>query len=325
MSLAEILAVAPALPSTLALRPHRFVLPGIRRAAIALGSALCRFRIAFRLPFLLTSLALLSGAGCDDLSVRDNPPAPLVLHVPDIGQGHCVFLESRGRWAAIDAGPPGQTGLASWMRSHLPEEASLEALVLTHGDLDHVGGLDSILAHVRVRQILHASGMEDGTQLDRVCAQATLGCRAVVSGDSITALPGILWTVLAPGPDDSGDVNSRSLVSLLRTPAGAGLYLDPGDIDSLGEARLRSRWEQDLHASVLRLPHHGSRGGSSLSFLGAVAPRMALVQAGKENTYGHPHESVVARLLALGIPLVDTRQIGSFRIEVGTHPRLIPQ
>lgn len=295
----------------------------LRISLASLRFCLDRTRATLRLLRSVSAIAVLAVAGCEGLSGPGGAPPLLVLHVPDIGQGHCVFIEAAGRWTAIDAGPPGESGLGPWLRSHLPENAALEALVLTHGDIDHAGGLDTLLAHVRVRRIVHAAGIARSPLLERACRQAASGCHAVLAGDTIAALPGIRWAVMAPAAEDSGDDNSRSLVSLLGGLEGAGLYLDPGDIDSLGEARLRARWGHGLRASILRLPHHGSRGGSTLPFLGAVAPRVALVQAGRENSYGHPHPTVLDRLLALGIPVFDTRQIGGFRIEAGSEPRMV--
>ncbi|MEU4811706.1 ComEC/Rec2 family competence protein [Nocardia fluminea] len=112
--------------------------------------------------------------------------------------------------------------------------------------------------------------------------------------------------VLAPSRDvptslAADEANDRSLVLRARTPAGTILFT--GDIES--EAQVRMMRGADVRADILKVPHHGSRT-TTTEFLRAVAPRLALVSAGSDNTFGHPHPTVTTALAALGATVART-------------------
>jgi competence protein ComEC len=103
--------------------------------------------------------------------------------------------------------------------------------------------------------------------------------------------------VLAPCPafDEGWGPNDNSFV--LKARHGATSFLFTGDIEREAEAALVAR-QLDLHADVLKVPHHGSRSSSTDAFLRAVHPAWAVISAGRGNRFGHPHAEVEARLRA---------------------------
>jgi competence protein ComEC len=97
---------------------------------------------------------------------------------------------------------------------------------------------------------------------------------------------------------------------------GGWRVLVPGDIEARGERTLLASGV-NLHADVLVLPHHGSRTSSTLAFIEAVSPGIAVVSAGRDNQFGHPHPEVVARYSSAGAHVLSTADLGTITLELG--------
>lgn len=264
---------------------------------------------ALLLSLLLTGCALESG---------DPPASRAEVILPDVGQGHAAVVALDGKCVLIDAGPPDANPV--WI-SRLPC-FTLEAVLVTHWDLDHRGGLDSVFSRFAVGTLLYGHLPEEDSvkaRLDGFCRLAARGCSRVASGQNLSILPGVAWTALSTGPDSLPDGNETSVVSRLSDPSGS--LLVAGDLDSLGEQSLAATQGSALHADILLLSHHGSAGSNSLAWLGAVRPRLAVAQAGKGNRYGHPAAAVLSRLLALGIPAWNTADLGGVRMRLDGSER----
>lgn len=223
-------------------------------------------------------------------------PATLLL-VPYVGQGHGVAIVQGHRALVFDAGPPDQGGLRQALRQAGVD--TIEGLFITHPDLDHWGGLDSLLRNFPVRTLVH--GQIDPDRLSRTfgaaCRQVLSGCQATCSGQSMVFSEGLEVDVLWP---DSGAIfeepNDGSLV--LRTHRGDhGLLLVSGDLDTLHEILVAPAIGP---VDVLQLGHHGSKSSGHLRFLGAASPKWIAVQAGIDNDYGHPTPDALARARAVG-------------------------
>lgn len=121
---------------------------------------------------------------------------------------------------------------------------------------------------------------------------------------------GVELAVLAPGPGAPtspgvDEANDRSLVVMARTPVGSVLFT--GDIEAGAQAEVMRR--HDVRADILKVPHHGSRT-TAPEFFRAVRPRLALISSGVDNTFGHPHPTVLATLAGLGSTVVRTDRDG---------------
>jgi competence protein ComEC len=191
--------------------------------------------------------------------------------------------------------------------------------VLTHGDRDHCRGLYELAGYLAVGEVWLAP------------AAARSAC-----GRSLLALPGIhlrpLWAgevavwrgwrfaVLNPLAGERGG-NERSLV-LRGESRGRSLMLT-GDIGHRTEFRILQRAAPgQLRSDLLKVAHHGSAGSSSLSFLQAVDPVLALASAGRGNPFGHPARRVVERFADLGIPLLRTDLTGQVEVAWSSGGRL---
>lgn len=248
----------------------------------------------------------------------------LKVYYLQIGQGDAALIESpTGRQVLIDGGPPGN--ILSELREVMPfYDRSIDVVIATHPDQDHVGGLRDVLAHYSVGLFIE-SGAPSKTKTYTALLQAvrdkkipdvvaSRGMKLFLGGD-------VLLSILFPDYDVSAvkDTNEASIVAKLLY--GATSYLFTGDSPIKIENRLltinATTAELRLKSDVLKLGHHGSRTSSSEAYLEAVAPTRAIISVGKANRYGHPHEEVMERLQALGIPWYRTDEDG--RIELRSN------
>lgn len=248
--------------------------------------------------------------GCR-LTSPESSCAPPHLLVPDVGQGHGVAIVQGDRAVVVDAGPAEQRALDSALRSDGVRE--IELLVLTHPDLDHSGGLDSL--RIPVRRILHgAMNPSDSLRVLSRCLGLPGGCVHAVAPDSFPVLDDLELRVIGPfEPTPHDETNANSLVVEFRQN-GRGLFLASGDLDTTGELQLLARLEA---VEVVQLGHHGSASSSHLRWLGAMMPRLVVVQAGLHNVYGHPTDAALNRARATGSELL--RPVGT-ELRVGFRP-----
>lgn len=266
---------------------------------------------------LLSSLlaVLLSGCHVAATSIPSAPPARLL--VPHVGQGAAAMVVLPSSVVAFDAGPDSSTALDALL--DLEGLPAIDLLVVSHWDLDHVGGLDRLVARGRVRGILHGSEPAEPWMIARKrawCSAIPLGCR---TSAPTAALTDGFRLELHLGDTSAPDDNQRGLATRLVDRVGRGLLLAPGDLDTTGETRLLASGS-DLRARVLLVGHHGSRSSSSLPFLGAVRATTALVQAGAGNRYGHPHREALERLRHLVEDLRWVQPQTTERLDLGTDP-----
>ena len=194
----------------------------------------------------------------------------------DVGQGQAVLVRDGGAAVLVDAGPPDGSALRALARAGVA--SGLDAIVITHDDADHAGGLRELQRRLRVGAVIGAGGQPFGIG-DRI----RLGSR--------TTIEAISPPEATAGPAHRGD-NNRSLVLLVRV--GSVRILLPADIEAPAERWLAASG-LDLRADALLLPHHGSRSSSSPEFAAAVRPLVAIASAGAGNRHGHPHPEALAR------------------------------
>jgi ComEC/Rec2-related protein len=216
----------------------------------------------------------------------------------DVGQGDCALVEQPdGRRWLIDAGPPPGDAVVRYLRRRGIRH--LDVVVASHGHPDHTGGLAPVL---------------DGIDVDELWLPGTEGLDALLR---LAAARGVRVRLRPPAslhPDvhfRGEGLNDRSLVLPL---AGA---LFPGDVEAEGEAALLPR----VHPiQLLKVPHHGSRTSSSPTLLDALLPEIAVVQAGRNNRFKHPHAEVLERYVERGIALYRTDRDGTIEVTLGADP-----
>jgi len=197
----------------------------------------------------------------------------------------------------------------------------LDAVVLTHPDLDHCGGLADIASYLRIGVLWTIHDWPRSPCWRELQLDEWLEKRWIHAGDILRAGRWRLAVLAPPGDEKRGD-NDRSVV--IQARAGGHRILLTGDIERGGEAALLRRWPQRVLASeVLKVAHHGSRTSSSAPFLAAVKPRLALISSGRFNPYHHPSASVLRRLARSGTRILRTDRMGMVRLRFASGGRIL--
>lgn len=240
----------------------------------------------------------------------------LTIWFLDVGQGDAIVLRARdGTAALVDAGRDESSAL------RMLEQLGIDRLafvVATHADADHIGGMTEVLRELPVGTFV-TGGSTSGSAVfaDLLGALAAGNAETVTlrRGDALRfGNPPIRVAVLHPTAafiSEDLSRNDASLVLRVETPEGASALLT-GDAEELAENDLL-RAELPLAAQLLKAGHHGSRSSTTAPFLDAVAPRIAIISAGRGNSYGHPAPRVLADLAARNIAVWRTDQQGTIR------------
>lgn len=251
------------------------------------------------------------------------------LHVYflDVGQGDAIFIKTpAGRQILVDGGPDGTVlrRLGEVMPFY---DRSIDLVVLTHPDADHLTGLNSVLARYEVASILE-TGMACSTSLclaweenkEREGAEV----QAAFFGQQIEAGDGVNLMVLYPFGDSSGKnlskKNNGSIV--LKLTYGSQSVLLTGDIEKQTENKLVLSGI-DLDSDFLKVAHHGSKTSTIEEFLKAVSPLTAFIQVGEKNRYGHPVPEVLERLENSGVKYYRTDTEGTIELVLDGESYLI--
>jgi competence protein ComEC len=244
----------------------------------------------------------------------------LHLTVLDVGQGDALVVRSPGGHSfVVDAGgsPRGRFDLGERVVGPFLWATGVrrvDTVVVTHAHPDHAGGAPFLLRAFGVREIWEGPAAPTDAAyriLDEAIHRSRVGRRTVVRG-VVADWDGVSVEVLGPPsprrPPRSVR-NDDSVVLALRF--GDVRFLLTGDIESAGEAELLRSGRAALAAAVLKAPHHGSRSSSSVEFVAAVGPIVAVVSAGDRNPFGHPHPDVVRRYREAGALVLRTDRDGT--------------
>ena len=226
----------------------------------------------------------------------------------DVGQGNAVLVRTAHHSLLFDAGPrfgsESDSGERVWLPLLQRMGERLDMLILSHSDADHTGG--AIAIHKSQSQAKVLSSVTTNHWLGHTlpitrCEAGQTWQWDQVTFDIIHPLAGDYDKLLMP--------NARSCV--LRIRAQGQTVLLTADIEVLQEKALVERMADGLRADVLLVPHHGSKTSSTYLFLDAVQPRIAWVQAGYRNRYGHPAPEVMQRYADKGIHVWDSPHCGA--------------
>jgi competence protein ComEC len=244
------------------------------------------------------------------------PPAPAPgaawITILDVGQGLSVLVRTANRALLYDAGPAFGPESDSGSRIVVPALRgagleSLDTLVITHEDSDHLGGALSVLENLPVDTLV--SSLNASHPLNALAPSR----RRCASGQQ-WSWDGVRFEILHPAPD-AVPARRNDLSCVLRVSAGGRSLLLTGDIERASELQLLTN-HSALRSEILLVPHHGSRTSSSAPFIGAVDPRLALVPVGYRNRFGHPARDVLERYRGAGAELLRTDMDGAITLRV---------
>jgi len=240
----------------------------------------------------------------------------VAVHFIDKGQADAVLIQTDDGFMLIDAARntlANRRDLVGYLRQAGVTE--LRYVVATHPHADHIGGFPAVLDEFAVAGVttMIMPNVSHTTAAYRNMISAIernqVRVQAPISGESFS-LGSAEFTILAPNGSGFADLNDYSVA--MRMLVGEISFIFAGDATRLSELQMISAGHY-LNSTVLMLPHHGSRTSSSAEFLNIVSPTYAVISVGAGNSYGHPHQVVMDRL----IQRVDEQNI--FRTDQDGH------
>jgi len=232
----------------------------------------------------------------------------IIVAFLDVGQGDSILIWSRDNAVLIDGGEAreGNTVLGYLRRAGITR---LDYVIATHPHSDHIGGLVAMLSRMEIGQVLMPDVVHTTATFENFLAVIEnngISTAAPEEGEWIQA--GIIRLhVLAPLPGHR-NLNDASIV--VRLVYGGTSFLFTGDAEAASERTMMASG-RELGSDVLKIGHHGSQTSTTEGFLDAVAPMAAVIQVGRGNRFGHPHPDVMARLMARGIMVYRTDEMGT--------------
>lgn len=246
----------------------------------------------------------------------------LTVSFLDVGQGDAIFIDApSGRQVLIDGGPDSSV-LRELPRVMPWYDRSIDVLVATHPDADHIGGLIGTLERYRVATVLRSSVRGETTLSATFDTQVRAEGASVVfakRGDVVELGDGARLEILFPDRPVTGlETNVGCIVA--RVVYGTTAFMLPCDSTSAVETYLARLDGARLKSDVLKAAHHGSKTSSAPVFVGYVAPAYAVYSRGCDNSYGHPHVQTVKTFARFEVPTLDTCEEGTVTfVSDGTH------
>jgi competence protein ComEC len=300
--------VASRMPGAQASVPVVVVAAACLIAMVAIASRRARPLIAVVLAAALAVAVVLprSQAGAA------TPPAGLRVTFLDVGQGDATLIQRRGAAILFDTGPPDGPIVA---RLHRAGVRRLDLLAVTHAQDDHDGGAAAVLRAMPVGIVLDGrDGVRDGAGARMAAEARRRRIRLVVPRAGQTLQVGgvtirVLWPQAAPALREPGeDPNQRAIVAEAKADSVRILLTADAESDVLGRLDLES-------VDVLKVSHHGSADPGLPALLERLHPRLAAIEVGRNNRYGHPAASTVRALASAGAAVVRTDRDGSIRVQ----------
>ena len=240
----------------------------------------------------------------------------LVVSFLDIGQGDAIYIKApNGVDMLIDGGKKDSDILTELGRVMSVTDKEIDIVLATHPDADHIGGLTKVLENYNVKHIVTNGRSKDtgvfkllNDDIKNENASTTIaerGQRIILDKDKNIYFD-IYWPIKIYQSDDTNDLSI-----LGKLVYGESEFLLTGDAGKEIENQIIKWCKLCLDSDVLKLGHHGSRTSTSRTFLDNVAPDYAIVSAGANNSYGHPHKEIVDLVQMQNINILETSKEGT--------------
>lgn len=232
----------------------------------------------------------------------------------DIGQGDAILIETPyDQNILIDGGP--DNSVIYGLSRNLPFfERTIDLMILTHPDADHVTGLVEVLRRYEVKKVLYTGVVHNSSNYRAFLSEIEAeGAEVGIVGEAYDLSLGedLVLKILYPDFSANGlefdDVNDTSIVAELSY--GEIDFMLTGDASIEVEEKLIDK-EIDLEAEVLKAGHHGSKTSTSLEFVEVVSPQYGIISAGADNSFGHPNLRVIKNLEKRDVEILETAEMG---------------
>lgn len=243
----------------------------------------------------------------------------LKVYFLDVGQGDSIFIETPQLHQILIDGGPDSTVLEKLQKLMPLADRTIDLVILTHPEKDHMQGLIEVLQRYKVNYILWTGVVRDTPEYQKwvevLMEEQEQGAKIIIVKSGQTVKAGkVKIDILYPFENLAGkelkDSNDSSIVS--RLVFDENKFLFTGDISSKAEKNIVSQ-EVNLQSDVLKVSHHGSKYSTSDLFLENVNPEIAVISVGK-NSYGHPTPETLQRLENFGIKVLRTDLDGDIKI-----------
>jgi len=243
-----------------------------------------------------------------------------VLYVAflDVGQGDAIYVEApNGQQVLIDAGRG--SSITRALGEVMPFwDRSIDIVLATHPDADHIGGMPDVLRRFAVDRYIESNIESDNSIDDEVrilVQEKNIEHVYAMRGQIIQLDESVILEILYPDRDvsDESDINDASVV--VRLVHGESEFLFTGDASKSVEQYLVWFDSSSVEADVLKVGHHGSRTSTDDSFVSFVNPTYAIISAGDDNRYGHPHQEVIETLQRFDTTILTTYEEGTIVFE----------
>ncbi|MBI2625337.1 MAG: MBL fold metallo-hydrolase [Candidatus Nealsonbacteria bacterium] len=248
---------------------------------------------------------------------------PQLLEVTffDVGQGDAIFIETPERWQTLIDGGPTSAVLEKLGKEMPFWDRTIDLVILSHPEHDHVAGLIEVLKRYEVKNVLWTGVVRDTEEYKEWVKVLNKENAKIIIAQAGQKIDVCHCEVLHPFESLEGqefkDSNNTSVI--IKLVFGETSFLFTGDAYKSIERQLLGRakqqpsqtWQQ-LDSDVLKVGHHGSKTSTAPEFIGAVSPEVAVISVGKDNKYGHPHQETLETLS--GIEILRTDQDGDIKI-----------
>ena len=258
------------------------------------------------------------------------------IHTIDVGQGDCFLIRLPGdKTMLLDCGDSyASEKVVSYINQYLSHEklSKIDYFVLTHPDFDHIGGGKAIVNNFIIKNIYRpkyyseyekdkglntlAYNISDSSTYNYIIKTAYQKEINMFFSEKDLTISGDGFNVkfLSPKEDSYSNSNDYSAVLMISCQGQKALFM--GDASAEIESTLISDYNDDLHADILKIAHHGSKSSTTGEFLEKVNPAYAIISVDMNNSYGLPSLSVLNRLNERGIKTISTASVGNFAISV---------
>ena len=248
------------------------------------------------------------------------PYGELQVTMLDVGQGDCIFIQGpKGQKYLIDGGSSDVKDVGKYrIEPYLKCQGagSIDYVFVSHGDGDHISGIQELIARqrmgVKIKNLVLPANYQSSEELIMLAKQAKSNGISVVVIQEGQCMREKKLQIRCVQSEKELSGNEGSMV--LEIEYGEFQMLCTGDVEGIGEKELISKMN-GRKADVLKVAHHGSKNSSEESFLRTINPRIALISAGEDNSYGHPHKETIERLKRSGCKILSTMECGGITLK----------
>ncbi len=245
----------------------------------------------------------------------DNFTGELQVHYIDVGQGDSILIKAIDndfrRKMLIDAGQKwkGRDEVVPYL-----EDLDIEIIhkaIATHPHADHIGGFIEVFANFSVKKVIDSGYEHDTLTYDNyITAIKENDIERIQGKAGMTKklAEGLEFEIIHPTSTVTDDIHYENIVGQIEYKNMGFLFT--GDLEVKGERSILARGH-NIENQVLKVGHHGSSTSSSKEFLQAVNPEISVIQVGKDNRYGHPHQEIIEKLTEKNIDIYRTDYQGN--------------